>query len=265
MEKKVNVLEILKQYPIGVVLYDLLIKRKVVFSGFEKLNDNVLIKCVCCGEQDADPRYYNRYGAYVKDGYSRLTLVPSEENCDWANFDENGFKDGDLLAAKVGNDSVIYIKRGDESEIERLHFYVLLYVSKQKLFFGNGLLTSGTFDNVEDISFATDVERVLFKVILDKNGWNWNESERKVFFSGKTPACYFSAFDKVLVRSGSKGIWRPSFFGYRGAGNEDNPFVCINGSRWEQCIPYIGNEKLIGTSDTPCSLTWKSYEESEAD
>lgn len=265
MEKNVNVLEILTQYPIGCVLYDRLIKRKVVFSGFSRLNEESLIKCICCDEQEAEPRYYNRYGVFVKEGYSTPTLVPSEVNCNWSYATENGFKNLDLLGATVGNDTVVYLKKGEDSENESIHFYVLLHIRSQKHPLGIGMKTSEFLSNAEDIRYATDVERILFKRIIDKNGWSWNESEHTIFFSGKTPTCYLSVFDKVLVRSGGEAIWRPSFFGYRSAGNEENPFVCMNGSRWEQCIPYGGNEKLLGTSDIPRILRWNSYETDETD
>ena len=56
----------------------------------------------------------------------------------------------------------------------------------------------------------------------------------------------FKPFDKVLVRDEDQNNWNIDFFGYKsGTG-----FVCLL-KWWKQCIPYEGNEYLIGTTDKP--------------
>lgn len=54
-------------------------------------------------------------------------------------------------------------------------------------------------------------------------------------------------FDKVLVRDHNNEIWRPDLFGRI---TNDGRFACI-GMAWEQCIPYEGNEHLLGTTNDP--------------
>ena len=65
-------------------------------------------------------------------------------------------------------------------------------------------------------------------------------------------------FDKVLVRDVDRQIWIADFFshivkepfgGYR--------FACI-GHYWHQCIPYEGNEHLIGTTES-CNEYFKTW------
>lgn len=53
-------------------------------------------------------------------------------------------------------------------------------------------------------------------------------------------------FDKVLVRDEEDNIWRVSIFSH--IDNEDLrfPYVTIN-AHWKYCIPYEGNESLLGT------------------
>lgn len=93
-----------------------------------------------------------------------------------------------------------------------------------------------------------------------------NKQDGSYTFKGTPPRTYLNVFDKVLVRSGNDALWRPSLFGYKIVGTETYPYVCINGSRWEQCIPYWGNEKLLGTSDIPRVLFLnKKHETAEAD
>ena len=61
----------------------------------------------------------------------------------------------------------------------------------------------------------------------------------------------FKPFDKVLVRDNDRGKWRPSIFSYHIKGRQTcYPFCCI-GNSFSQCIPFEGNEHLLGTTDMP--------------
>lgn len=66
------------------------------------------------------------------------------------------------------------------------------------------------------------------------------------WFKFKTPKKYkFKPFDRVLVRHDDQ-YWTCDIFSYYC----DDLFVCV-GSSWEQCIPYEGNEHLLGTTNNP--------------
>lgn len=52
-------------------------------------------------------------------------------------------------------------------------------------------------------------------------------------------------FDKVLVRDRDDRKWGCDFFCH--LGDKEGVFVCIS-SWWRQCIPYEGNEHLLGTT-----------------
>ena len=57
----------------------------------------------------------------------------------------------------------------------------------------------------------------------------------------------FKPFDKVLVRDDNEADWKCDFFS-----NISNSgyYHCINAG-WKQCIPYEGNEHLLGTTKNP--------------
>jgi len=57
----------------------------------------------------------------------------------------------------------------------------------------------------------------------------------------------FKPFDKVLVRDSDGDEWRIDLFE---SFSEDAPysFQCLQ-SYWKQCIPYEGNEHLLGTTE----------------
>lgn len=55
----------------------------------------------------------------------------------------------------------------------------------------------------------------------------------------------FKPFDKVLVRDIDENEWECSLFSHI---DEEGYYVCV-GSWWMQCIPYEGNEHLLGTKN----------------
>ena len=59
----------------------------------------------------------------------------------------------------------------------------------------------------------------------------------------------FKPFDKVLVRDRDDLLWIPEFFSHY-TGLELCKYKCIV-NVYSQCIPYEGNEHLLGTTDKP--------------
>lgn len=61
----------------------------------------------------------------------------------------------------------------------------------------------------------------------------------------------FKPFDKVLVRDNTGEKWVPDIFRYYDDnGNYDYPYRCC-ANDYRQCIPYTGNEHLLGTNNSP--------------
>jgi hypothetical protein len=60
------------------------------------------------------------------------------------------------------------------------------------------------------------------------------------------PKPEFKPFQKVLVRDDDYEQWRAGFFSHM---HHDNSFVAAGAIKlsWGQCIPYEGNEHLLGT------------------
>lgn len=58
----------------------------------------------------------------------------------------------------------------------------------------------------------------------------------------------FKPFDKVLGRNGDNRVWLPDFFS--NYTNRLHKYACMTGV-YNQCIPYEGNEHLLGTTDKP--------------
>ena len=63
----------------------------------------------------------------------------------------------------------------------------------------------------------------------------------------------FKPFAKVLVRDSEKDEWRVNLYSHYDSSLEIFRHVCIGGC-WKQCIPYEGNEHLLGTTEEILSM-----------
>lgn len=89
---------------------------------------------------------------------------------------------------------------------------------------------------------ATDSERQKLFDSLEKKNKAW-DSDKKAIVDLK-PKVELKPFDKVLIRDFESQAWQVSLFSYK----DSDFYYCCNGCGWNQCIPYIGNESLLGTT-----------------
>lgn len=61
--------------------------------------------------------------------------------------------------------------------------------------------------------------------------------------------CQFKPFDKVLVRDKDGDVWLPAFFEEKGSLKDFYFVIGRKDSYYLQCIPYYGNEHLLGTTN----------------
>lgn len=87
-----------------------------------------------------------------------------------------------------------------------------------------------------------DIEQSECLLFPSKDNRDWNKFN--------LPVNTFKPFDKVLVRDDMNNKWLLSMFSYYDGGDKYYPYVCLNG-RYGHCIPYEGNEHLLGTPKSP--------------
>jgi hypothetical protein len=58
----------------------------------------------------------------------------------------------------------------------------------------------------------------------------------------------FKPFDKVLVRD-NDDTWRAALYSHKI--EVEGKTIYYAGGQWTQCIPYEGNQELVGTTDKP--------------
>nr|DAF82692.1 MAG TPA: hypothetical protein [Caudoviricetes sp.] len=139
------------------------------------------------------------------------------------------FKDGDI---------VVYGK--SVAICRKIYKHTLsFYVSLNEMV---GLLFADEVESSEEYRFATEEEKQQLFDALAKKGKAW-DAEKKQIVDLK-PKVELKPFDKVLVRDFGSQAWQVSLFGYK----DSDSYYCCNGCGWNQCIPYIGNESLLGTT-----------------
>ena len=65
----------------------------------------------------------------------------------------------------------------------------------------------------------------------------------------ETKKSEFKAFDRVLVRNENYGRWQSALYDQYLSYKGDYPHHVIGDVSYAQCIPYEGNEHLLGTTD----------------
>ena len=150
-------------------------------------------------------------------------------------IEESEFEDGDFIAFGEDKENpMLGIFKGITRDGTR-HNYYLDYPAINYLDFSNW--------PTKNLRLATDEEKRILLDALEKEGKCWNADKKCIeSISDHT----LQPFEKVLVRNISDENWEISFFSYY-TNNEEYPYSCCSGLCIE-CIPYKGNEELLGTN-----------------
>lgn len=186
-------------------------ETKMLTSVFEKATDDVAQTYIKTIEEHLD-------------GKLNLETLEIEKQFE--------FKDGDI---------VVYGK--SVAICRKIYKHTLsFYVSLNEMF---GLLFADEVESSKEYRFATEEEKQQLFDALEKEGKAW-DAEKKQIVDLK-PKVELKPFDNVLVRHQKTEEWRANIFSHTDKTDEYLDYVCVNG-RWEFCIPYEGNESLLGTT-----------------
>ena len=171
--------------------------------------------------------------------YSKNCILGEIESIDkkyhlWTIADA---KDGDVLVDKYGNVGIYEMRN-------RLWWYSHIYFGCDGHLHG---FEAGGCHIQKGTKPATSEQCDILFAKMRESGYEWDEKKKEL---RKIQPHYditnFQPFDKVLVRQNDSSTWGISFFGcYSGM------FMCCSNVWYEQCIPFDGNDKLLGTTD-PC-------------
>lgn len=243
MENKINIAEILRDMPKGTKLYSPLFgKCELVGVSTDEYGDFIRVESffqdVCVKK---DSRTFSSDGSYF--GWypnAECLLFPSAKMRDWSKF----FMRGDVVLNEHSGLVAIFAGWVDDEFTE---FNTTINLCKKNNFWGKEKETCPT----ECFSKVADEERAEFIAAAEKyyDGQYNPETLHVEPVKVIEPKCSFKPFDKVLVRCGN-GIWGATFFS-RCDNKSAWAYVGVDCNNWEQCIPYEGNEHLLGTDKSP--------------
>ena len=159
------------------------------------------------------------------------------------------FEYGDIAFADYGNRQYVFIVSGETGLSEGYNSSIYLDLSSPTSIVVFG--TSFFKKDLCELRLATEEEKKQLFSALEKKGEVW-DSEHKMIVDLK-PKVEFKPFDKVLVRNTDTEEWFPGFF-EKFDSTWNNPYHIMNRRSmtdfaFKQCIPYIGNESLLGTTN----------------
>ncbi len=161
------------------------------------------------------------------------------------NFGDS--KPGDILYDKAYNRIGIFENFGHHPDggsfNDKTYCYLILYYDvDDKEFYENTCNDMDCYDAIP----ATREQRDLLFAKMEEAGYEWDADKKEL---KKNPKHYdinnFKPKQWVLVRNSDNQVWGLSMFSHRDMGF----YICLNREDFRQCIPFEGNERLLGTTD----------------
>lgn len=226
METEINIVEILKDKPANTKLYSPLFSE-VFFS-------HVSGGYIAVEHHGGTSLFLSSGRFYDYDGSEPL-LFPSKEMRDWNKF---AWQKGDILVNE-NNAHIIFEKFTDDTYTT---FIGRHYLNKNYKNYVPGRYTCVTQHfHIEESNAA----QIYIYNIEEKIGGKLDFKTLEI----EKPKCEFKTFDKVLGRNEKDDVWEADLFSHYREESQ-YPFRCIGFSR-KYCIPYEGNEHLLGTRNNP--------------
>lgn len=230
MEKKnnINIAEILRDCPKGTKLYSPIYGD----VSFKKLLDDVEYP-ISVEDKNSRQIYFSKDGLYLTDLPDvECLLFPSRSLRDWTKF----FKHGDVVITHDGTKAGVFDKWCDDT-------YTKFFTSFS--LYKDGSSYKGQLCGTKKFHKATDGQRAYFIMQAERILKGKYNPETLQVEPVKRP---FKPFDKVLVRDGEEYGWYANYFSHYNEEDKDYPYFCMGGS-YRYCIPYEGNEHLLGTTN----------------
>lgn len=288
--EKIDVAELLSNCPSGMELdcsmYDNL--------HFDKVDD--YDKKIHCYIQYKDHRthiMFGKDGTYNSEKASKCVIFPKGKTT-WEGF-QRPFKDGDIVSTTYGtwigivkksvnsayetyitingeslvDDNPIFCFEKLATEEEKAKLFkvikdngykwnaetktlekLLRFKIGDKITNGKTSITISHIDN----EYYCEIGRDFATKLPIENQDEWNLVPDKFDITTLVP---FES--RVLVRGENKdSFWKPAIFGCY-IENLNMPYYALGGTCWKYCIPYKGNEHLLGTTDD-CDEYFKTWE-----
>lgn len=251
--ENINIAELLKECPKGMEL-DYALFEDTIFIGVEEnKNYPILIKL-----KDGSQKRLTKYGCHSNADYAKCVIFPKGKTT-WEGF-QRPFKDGDVLyvdCTDEGDDSQCdFIFILNEVYNGEVHSYCHYYIPDDGFQFRE-LGTEYLTDDEYPIRFATEEEKEKLFDAIKANGYKWNAETKTLekLVPNKFDITTLKPFDKVLYRMHNNDTWLAGFYNVC----IKNKIFIIGLEAIPYCIPYEGNQHLLGTTND-CDDFYKTWE-----
>ena len=292
--EKINVAELLKDCPKGMEL-DCALFENLEFDRIDK--DNGAYSIICCVKTEWEcynTHTFTEYGCYSTEKYSKCVIFPKGKTT-WEGF-QRPFEDGDVVVAEDAESFQLFLLKHlthseDDNNYDGYCYFgwnfqcndlfekgnwgfnrLATEEEKQKLFQAikdNGYKWNEETKTLEKLPKFKVGDRI--RKMGETSTYTITDVNNAHYFCGKYVICdtcdndwelvpnkfditTLKVFDKVLVRDSNEGMWSASIFSH----TWKNKYICI-GIWYNQCIPYEGNEHLLGTAND-CDEYYKTWE-----
>lgn len=147
------------------------------------------------------------------------------------------FKDGDIVCISGMGYLAYGIVKSIDNSSKKLEYYVLNDMSTLK--FEDWL----SFED-KRIQPITETQQIILFDTLARENKAWDAEKKQIVDIKKEHQ--FKPFERVLVRDSYDDVWRASFFSHIKENDGRYVTTCVT---WKFCIPYEGNEHLLGTTN----------------
>ncbi|WP_298108036.1 hypothetical protein [uncultured Bacteroides sp.] len=218
---------------------------RIVCWDYKSMSGNYpILALVDEGRQEEAIKYsedgrYNVYGYFSESCLDIMLEIPEYMT----------FNDGDVLSNQTGDFLFLLSTNGSC----KTSFYASVRNGKVQRICDEDDLYGAAGDNINYYHKANEEQVEEFIRALKECDKPKAKEYLKRFFPNYSNSsnigkdCELKPFDKVLVRDNDDYYWSADFFSYKDD-DEYMSYRCVSG--WYKfCIPYQGNEHLLGTTD----------------
>ena len=240
-----KILEILKNMPYGMNLYSSAF-GKVEFNGIRYFTGGAKLGLIA----KEGAIWYKSSGKYREDG--EVTLYPSKEMHDWDKF---AWKKGDVLVNSKGTFCIFK----EFSSYPYTTFIATFVNSVESIISGSTIKVTQEWHKASSEDAEKYIEYIYTNLKKVNRRLNLETLEVENIRSipkrpkptykkeSDTPEHEFEPFEKVLVRDQKTDKWTVDLYGFEEKEDGYN-YQCVGGC-CVYCIPYKGNEHLLGTTN----------------
>lgn len=159
-------------------------------------------------------------------------------NCETLKIEKSQpeFKDGDIVTITFNWEKILFIF-SNQKNCNSYSYYAWLNGSIPTI-----IESSHPKSDIYTVRLSTETEKQQLFNALAKEGKAW-DAEKKQIVDLK-PKIELKPFDKVLARNSNTQKWEADLFSFK---SDTGLYHCV-GFIYNQCIPYEGNEHLLGTT-----------------